>query len=180
MHGRYGVLRQRCGFTLIELVTVMVIIGALSTLAYPKMATSYYRLEITGAARKLQNDIRYAQQMALDDHLKIDVIFDAANERYRVADVAANANLTDPFTRSAGVTGSDWTTGLYVDYPNNSELKAMAITSSTSGTLRFSTMGHPADTSDVELTANFDIILACQSITKTVRVSPATGVVTVL
>ena len=179
MHRRSAEIRHR-GFSLIELITVMVIIGALSALAYPRMATGYYQLQIAGAARKLQHDIRYAQQTALNNHLKIDVVFDAANERYRVADVAANANVTNPFTRSAGVTGSDWTTGLYVDYPNNSELKTVLMNSSTAGTLRFSTIGHPADTSDVELTANFDIILTCQALTKTVRVTPATGVATVL
>ena len=179
MHRRSADIRHR-GFTLIELITVMIIIGALAGLAYPRMTSSFYALKISGAARKLQSDIRYAQQLALNDHAKVDVVFDAANDRYRVKDVSAGANVTDPYTRSVGVSGSDWTTGLYVNYTTDAELKGIDLNSATVSTLRFSTLGRPTDTSDVALAANSDIVLVYQGQTKTVRVTPITGVVTVL
>lgn len=180
MHGRQGAHRQRHGFTLIEIIMVMSIIGILSVLSYPRMTSGYYALKINGAVRKLQSDLRYAQQVALNDHVKIDVVFDTAGERYRVANVAANANITDPYTRSAGVTGQDWATGLYVNYSTDKELGGINLSSATAATLRFSTRGQPTDTSDVALSANFDIVLIFQGYTKTLRVTPATGVVSIL
>ena len=179
MNGRHGAHRHR-GFTLIELIVVMSIIGLLSALAYPRMTGSYYALKINGAARKLQSDIRYAQQAALNSHLKVDVVLDTANDRYRVADVAAGANITDPYTRSVGVAGQDWTTGLRVTYTTDAELKGIDLSSATAATLRFSTIGHPTDTADTALTGNFDIVITFQGLSKTVRVTPNTGVVTVL
>ncbi len=159
---------------------VIGIIGVLSALSYPRMTNAYYSLKVNGAARKLQSDIRYAQQLALNQHAKYDVVFDTANERYRVADVTANANVTDPYSRSAGVVGSDWTTGLYVDYVNDKELNGIDLSSATSATLRFNTRGRPTDTSDTTLTSNFDIVITYQGFSKTMRVTPNTGVVTVL
>lgn len=158
---------------------VMSIIGILAALSYPRMSGGYFALKISGAARKLQSDIRYAQQLAINNHLKVDVVFDAVNERYRVADVTANANVTDPFTRSAGVAGSDWTTGLYVDYNGDNELKGVDLNTVTAATLRFSRLGRPTNTSDVELTGNFTIVLTFQGRTKTLTVTPTTGVVTI-
>ena len=176
-----GVARRRraSAFTLIEMVMVLVIIGALARLAYPSMAGSYYRLKLGGAARRLQDHVRYAQQYAIMNHLKIDVVFDTANEQYRVADVSAGKNLTDPFTRSAGVAGQDWTTGLYMNYTDSGELKGVNLSSATVSTLRFSARGVPTDTSDTALGANTDIVLTYQGNTNTVQVTPETGVVTV-
>ena len=171
--------RQRRAFTLIELVMTMSIIGILAALSYPRVTQSYYIVKLAGAARQVQTQVRYAQQMALNQHAKYDVVFDTANECYRVADVAAGINVTDPFSRVAGVSGQDWSTGLYVDFVNNKELGGINISSTTSATLRFASTGHPTDTSDVDLTANFDIVLTYQNNTRTVRVTPYTGVVTV-
>ena len=167
------------GFTLIETVMVIAIIGVLATLSYPVITNTYYGLKMTGAARRLQTDIRYAQQYALNQHLKCDVVFDTANDRYRVADVATSTNLTDPFTRVAGVSGQDWTSGLYVAFTTDAELKGVDVSSATATTLRFSSLGRPTDSSDVALSSNFDAVLTYQGRTKTVRVTPTTGVVTV-
>ena len=109
----------------------------------------------------------------------MDVVFDTAGDRYRVAGVAANANVTDPFSRSAGVTGQDWTTGLRVTYATDAELKGIDLNAVTTGTLRFSTMGHPTDTADADRATDYTVTLLYQGQTKTLTVTPYTGVATI-
>jgi len=68
------------GFTIVELITVVVIVGALAVFVAPRLNVEgfraySFRLEVTNA-------LRYAQKTALGSGCAIHVSVDAASERY--------------------------------------------------------------------------------------------------
>ncbi|MCX7926698.1 MAG: type II secretion system GspH family protein [Candidatus Omnitrophica bacterium] len=98
---KQSVLKE--GFTIIELIMVMVIIGILSALAIPRI-DSFNTIRLAGGANKLIADIRYIQQLAVAQHTNTRIIFNISQDYY----VAEQLNKTtgiwkevsDPFTRA--------------------------------------------------------------------------------
>lgn len=56
--------RQRSGFTLLELVMVLAILGILATIAAPKYAAAINRYRLDTAARRVAADIDHARALA--------------------------------------------------------------------------------------------------------------------
>ena len=75
---------NRRGVTLIELVTVMVIIGILAALSIPGFGTwmAHYRLRT--AARDVVNAMRTAQMRAVSFNMRYGVAFDSANKQFQL------------------------------------------------------------------------------------------------
>ncbi len=169
------------GFTLIELIMVIVIIGILSVIAHSRF-TAYYGLKVDGAARKLAADIRYAQQVSLSQHEAHEIEFDTANNRYRLYVVSTSTNATDPLTRETGTVGQDWTSGYVVEYDTDPEFLGIDLTSASFGStvkLRFSSLGTPQNGSGTVLSATGSATLSLQGYSRTVEVTPNTGQVEV-
>ena len=61
---KWGGSRQRAGFTLVELVITVLIIGILAAVAAPKYAHSLSRFRAETAARRVAADLRLAQREA--------------------------------------------------------------------------------------------------------------------
>ncbi|HCS52309.1 GspH/FimT family pseudopilin [Rubinisphaera sp.] len=80
-------LITRTGFSLIEMVTVVLIIGILSAVAVPKVYDSMdaYRLKL--AAETIAGDLKYARQQAISRSQSITVSFDLINESYTISDI---------------------------------------------------------------------------------------------
>ncbi len=80
-------LNNRSGFSLIEMVTVVLIIGILSAVAVPKIYDSMdsYRLKL--AAETIAADLKYARQQAISRSQSITVTFDLVNESYTISEI---------------------------------------------------------------------------------------------
>jgi MSHA pilin protein MshC len=177
---RHHALR-RGGFTIVELVMVIVIIGILSVIAHSRFS-SFYDLKLEGAARKLAADIRYAQQVALSQHEAHGIEFDTTNNRYRLYAVSSGTNVTDPLTREAGVSGQSWTSGYVVTYNTDPEFEGIDMTSASFGSasiLRFTSLGTPQDSVGANLSATGSVGMSLQGYSRTVQVTPNTGQVAV-
>jgi len=74
-------MRQH-GFTLIELIIVVVVLGVLVYIAAVNFSTNYSSTQIDAAAHQIANDMRFAQQMARTGGASTRVYFDVSNNRY--------------------------------------------------------------------------------------------------
>lgn len=63
------------GFTILELMVVIAIIGILGVVAYPKYSSSREHFKMYTTARECIADIRYAQQLSIDSKIKYGIYF---------------------------------------------------------------------------------------------------------
>lgn len=70
-------MRSEHGFTLIELITVVVILGVLAVVAIPRMGNTEYRTQ--EFADKTVSALRYAQKSAVSHRRKVCVSFTATS-----------------------------------------------------------------------------------------------------
>jgi prepilin-type N-terminal cleavage/methylation domain-containing protein len=83
----------RGGFTIIELLIVVVIISVLSSMAYPPIAESVAASRTENAARIVATDLRYAMSLASRKGTPVVVEFDNTNLRLRITDRVSGAVL---------------------------------------------------------------------------------------
>jgi prepilin-type N-terminal cleavage/methylation domain-containing protein len=83
----------RAGFTLIETVMVVTIIGIVAGMAIPRAGYSTYLAN--SGARVLSTTLSYAQRQAISQQADIRVAFDVANNQIRVHEDRNNDNVID-------------------------------------------------------------------------------------
>ena len=156
---------QEAGYTLIEIVIVVILVGILSALALPRFVSPSASL----AARRLAADIQYAKELAIRLHEEKCGVFFMDSSTYRVfQDDDVSTAAFDP------VTGGDFEvsiSGLFSD---------ATLDSNFGNTLKFDALGTPLDGSDAKLTsppAN-EITITSGGETWTITVEPNTGKVT--
>jgi type II secretion system protein H len=75
-------LRRRKGFTLIETIVVVAIIGVMSAIAIPQMGTLMDRYRLDGAARLIWADLQNARMTAIKENRSIRAEFDFLAHTY--------------------------------------------------------------------------------------------------
>ena len=122
-------LKPSIGFTLIELVMVIVIIGALSVTALPKFSdTSVFQSR--GFADQVLATLRYAQKTAIAQHRNVCVGLAAASVTLTINNTACSANLNLPdrqiniLTAPAGITLTTNQANLVFDANGNPSVTA--------------------------------------------------------
>ncbi|MEW6325020.1 MAG: prepilin-type N-terminal cleavage/methylation domain-containing protein [Nitrospirota bacterium] len=96
--------RPQAGFTLIELVIIILIIGVLTIFALPKFDQS--GAQVAAVAKKLTEDLRYAQGRAVATQIPHGVVFSGCTggncTQYRIAEFDAagmpTVSAKDPLT----------------------------------------------------------------------------------
>src|SRR5690349_20053776 len=94
--------RSRRGFTLVEILAVVVILGIASAIIVPNMGTRD-DMRATAAARTLVADLIYAQNQAISSGKWVYVKFDTANNKYTLLSTASSGGdvaLTNPVTQT--------------------------------------------------------------------------------
>jgi prepilin-type N-terminal cleavage/methylation domain-containing protein len=86
-------MANRRGFTLIEALTVIVIIGLMAGLAIPRSGVATYRAN--SGAQVVTSALIYAQRQAISRQADTRVAFDVANNEMRVHEDADNDNVID-------------------------------------------------------------------------------------
>lgn len=90
---RHGlVLRPQCGFTLTELIAIIVILGIISAVAVPRFFDVTV-FQSRGAADQVRAALRYGQKVAIAQHRNVNVtISSGANSDCGAILVAGNVN----------------------------------------------------------------------------------------
>lgn len=82
MKKRCAAFKNQNGFTLIELIVVIVIVGILSYAVVANYTESHERLQINAITLKIASDVRYARDLALTEGMGSRVYIDLTNNQY--------------------------------------------------------------------------------------------------
>jgi len=94
-HGsRPRALRSRQGFTLIEILTALVIMAIIAALAIPRLNLDGYK--VSSAVRGVSAGLTYAQRLAVSLQSDVRVSFDSTQRRLRVHEDVDNDGVIDP------------------------------------------------------------------------------------
>lgn len=85
-------LKGTAGYTLVELATVLVLLGIVSFLSYLRLKPTLEHGKVNGAASVMASDLQYAQLMAAKQRKPVVVILTVATQQYIIRD-RANASL---------------------------------------------------------------------------------------
>lgn len=161
---RHG--KKEAGFTLVELVLIIVILGILAVFAVPRMVDTT-STKAAAAARKLQSDIAYAQELAM-----------TRNARYRVyVNSAPGPSPGYAVTDSAGGIVPDPAGGNLSIALNTGSYAGITISGGFSGSfIEFNTLGVPYNSGGAPLgAATVLTVNANATPERTVTVQPQTG-----
>lgn len=84
-------MSRKNGFTLIEIVIVIILIGILAAAIGPRILHLQDSFKVEAAAEQIANHIRLAQSRAIAQHITHGIGFDTTNHLYSVYDQAGNA-----------------------------------------------------------------------------------------
>ena len=157
-HRRAGTSRR--GFTLIELVVVLVLAAILAGVAVPSMA-GLAGTRAKAAARLISHDLGYARERALATGITVWVSFNASTETYTMLEeslstpgrVSATA-MTDP------ATGRAFSQSFAGGELAGVDIASVAIGGGTANEVGFDWLGRPKDQAQVLLTSTGTITLS--------------------
>lgn len=157
------------GFTLIELVMIIILLGIL-TVAILVSGTAKGPIRLEAACQKVAADLRYMQEMAMAEQVRFGMSFDTSDESYFGFRVYTSTKAKDPHTQG----------DLEVEFDEMKEFNEIEIVSTNfSDAVEFDSIGAPYNASAVALTSEGIVTLTDGTNTRTVRIQPATGKVSI-
>lgn len=161
------------GFTLIEMVMVMVIVGILAVVVVPRFFDANV-FKSRGFADQVQAALRYAQKHAIAQHRNVCVAVTSSDLSLKVAGTSGaaqpcNSNLVPPFTQPSTCTSSTYR----ICTPSSSITLTLAPASPA--TFVFDALGKPWDAAGTTASAKKTINIS--GVTNPIYVEPETGYV---
>ena len=161
---------DRIGYTMIETVIVMLVMGILAAVIAPKYRATAARYRVEAAARRLVADLSYVRTRAMMKGPVAEELVDfyPASEEYELVgssdlNLAGNAYRVD-FSKTAYPV--DLVSATFVNTDGNTNNQ----------TVKFDVYGFPCSgTSPVAPLVSGEIVLAAGSETRTVVIHPLTG-----
>jgi type IV fimbrial biogenesis protein FimT len=99
------------GFTVVELLVVMVIVAVLASLAAPSFSELFARRRLEGAATDLSADLQFARSQSVSDRATVTLVTGGGGTQYTITN-AAGATLKT-VALPANVTATDAVTVVY-------------------------------------------------------------------
>ena len=173
---------RRRGFTLVEILAVLVIIGIASAIVVPHLGTRD-DLRCAAAARIAVADLIYAQNVAISTQKTVYVKFDVTNKNYTLLSTAATGGdvaMTNPLTQQTytQIFGSA-SKGLETVNLGSAVFDGIDPNYTNCFTIAFDEMGAPYAFSYSQSNKNDlkdgTIVLTSGSFSTTITVSPYTG-----
>ncbi len=164
-------MRKKKCFTLLELIMAITIIGILILLITVRFNV-FYSIKLQGAVKKLVQDMKYVQTVAITTKDNYALSFNTTENSYQAYKVSDGSLLKDPYTHQP----------LNVNFNNISQYQGIDISSvDFEGTsiLQFNWRGTPLDGGGNALSREGRIVLSYQGINFTIIVSPQTASITI-
>jgi len=105
--GRAGARRAR-GFTFLELMVVILLIGLLSAIVVANLEGLTDRSSLDASARKLGNTLISVRDIASSQGRELRVEIDVDNQRWRVVDLPSPTDVPDPDDREEQTWRGEW------------------------------------------------------------------------
>lgn len=83
------------GFTLVEIMIVLVIMGIMAAIAVPNLKTYMAQRRLNGAVRQVFGDLMAARQRAITENRNIGVVFSSNNHSYTIFADTDNDGIAD-------------------------------------------------------------------------------------
>lgn len=155
-------MARQAGFTLVELLVVLVIMGMMTMMAVPAAGSGYeQRLDLVEL--QVRDALARAQALARSTRTPHGVVFDTASDRFAVVDSSGSA-VIDPLTRGDYI----------IDFDRPDQPRAIDFLSAT-----FGANGHAAIFDGQGLPVNGgSVTIGCHEAARTLALDAATGKVT--
>ncbi len=188
------------GFTMIELVMVIVLIGIVAGVAAPVFFGNSSGIEAGVMVRKVQSDVRYAQSLAMNRSRLDTPNISSPTYRYRIRFNGADTSCA--YTNQYNIVSDADNNGTWGENPNGAafvesarepvgaseyfciqldtgDYAGITVTAdfggAEPGTLEFDTLGVPYNSDGAKLTAPVNITVSKGGASRTITVTPYTG-----